>query len=188
MACLVCRLPGDGCLCPSCHSTLAPAAECWIDGLLVRSVFRHEGAARRIVHLLKYSGVVPPGIGRVLADRLPAGAQALMPVPRVMLRRWRYGVDPALELAWAASRVSGIPVSMALSPPAWVRRRAGGAGARRGQARFRLQGPVPPGVVLVDDVVTTGNTLLAAAAATGASVAVTLTSAVRPSSDEAGRG
>lgn len=159
-----------------------------MDGLLVRPVFRHEGAARRVVHLLKYSGVVPPGIGSLLAARLPSDTRALVPVPRVLLRRWRYGVDPALELARAAARVTGIPVTTVMRAPAWVRRRAGGAGVRRGQARFWLAGAVPPGVVLIDDVVTTGSTLLAAAAVTGASVAVTLTSAVRPSSAGARRG
>jgi predicted amidophosphoribosyltransferase len=96
-----------------------------------------------------------------------------------MARRWRYGVDPAFEIARSLSAVAGLPVVAALRAPAWVHRRAGPRRARRGQPRFRRVLPVPPGAVLIDDVVTTGATLLAAAEVTGIKTAVTVTAAMR---------
>lgn len=146
--------------------------------MLVRSAFLHEDPARKLVHRLKYQAMPLVGIGRVLAPLLPRGAAALVPVPRVTLRRWRYGVDPAFELAASLAAASGLPVVKALRAPIWVHRRAGGAGQTHGTPRFRLAVVVPPQAVLVDDVVTTGATLRAAAAVTGITTAVTLTSAL----------
>jgi len=109
---------------------------------------------------------------------VPVGATALVPVPRAWSRRWRYGVDPAVELARALGRVLALPVLPALAPAWWHRRRAGLAGAKRGIPRFRPVRATPAGAVLVDDVVTTGATLRAAAAALGGPcAAVTATAA-----------
>lgn len=180
MSCLACGAPGGVLLCRRCGAALRGAPERWLDGVLVRSAFVHEGPARTLVHRLKYQAVPLPALGRVLAPLVPPGATALVPIPRVTVRRWRYGVDPALEIASSLAAVRGLPVVVALQPPLWVHRRAGGAGAPHGRPRFRAMTPVPPGAVLVDDVVTTGATLLAAASVTGISMAVTITSAVRP--------
>lgn len=144
------------------------------------AAFRHEGPARTMVHRLKYGAVPVPFLGDAVAGIVPDDATALVPVPRVTLRRWRFGVDPALEVARRAAAVRGLPVVEALAPPLWVHRRAGPAGADRGRPRFRLARQVPQGAVLVDDVVTTGTTLAAAAAVSGLRRAVTITSAVRP--------
>lgn len=140
----------------------------------MRSAYRHDGAARSLVHRLKYHAAPLPGVGRLLSGLLPDSARALVPVPRVAVRRWRYGVDPARELALALGAASGLPVVEALRPPLWVHRRAGPAQAARGTPRFAVVIEPPRGAVLVDDVVTTGTTL-AAAAICGATLAITLT-------------
>jgi len=158
---------------------LRPAPVRWVGGIVVWSAFVHDGPARALVLRLKYRAAPAPGIGRVLLPLLPAGATALVPVPRVAARRWRYGVDPALEIARSLAMESGLPIVAALRAPAWVHRRAGARGAPHGQPRFRRMCPIPPGAVLVDDVVTTGATLGAAARVTGITRALTLTSAPR---------
>ena len=180
MSCVACGEPGGGVLCRRCSAALHPAPERWLGGVLVRSAFIHEGAARALVHRLKYQALPFPAVGRVLAPLLPPAATALVPIPRVTARRWRYGVDPALEIARSLAAVTRLPVVTALRAPAWVHRRAGRTGEVHGRARFRRGAPAPPGAVLVDDVVTTGTTLLAAAAVTGITTAVTFTSALRP--------
>jgi predicted amidophosphoribosyltransferase len=96
-----------------------------------------------------------------MADLIDGDARALVPVPRVLVRVWSYGVDPALELAVALGRITGLPVVLAIRRPIWWRRRAGPAGAIRGEPRFRKRRSVG-GAVLIDDVVTTGRTLSAA--------------------------
>lgn len=181
MICVGCREACPGVVCPECARDLVAPSEVWLGGVLVRSAFRHEGVARVLVHRLKYGATPLPGLARAVAGVLPATATALVPVPRTTLRRWRYGVDPALEIARWVGALTGLAVVRALGAPWWVHRRAGGAGAVHGRPRFRRTGvPVPAGAVLVDDVVTTGTTLVAASAVTGLSIAVTVTSAVRP--------
>jgi predicted amidophosphoribosyltransferase len=96
---------------------------------------------------------------------MPADATCLVPVPRVLARMWRYGVDPAATLSRALARRTGLPVERVLGRPFWWAGRAGPAGAIRGDPVFRAVRPSPPGAVLVDDVLTTGATLCAAAGA-----------------------
>jgi predicted amidophosphoribosyltransferase len=164
-------------LCPGCARLLRAVPPRWIGGVLIRSAFAHEDPARAMVHRLKYQAAPANRIGRLLVPQVPQTARALVPVPRVRLRRWRYGVDPALELARALGGVTGLPVICALAAPIWLPRRAGSAGRIRGCPRFECLEPVPAEAVLVDDVVTTGTTLVAAARATGLATAVTLTAA-----------
>jgi predicted amidophosphoribosyltransferase len=146
----------------------------------VRSAFAHEGAARLLIHRLKYEGVPMARICEALACRLPADAAALVPIPRVVARVWRYGVDPAREIAAALSKATGLPVVDCLRPSVWDRRRAGTSAATRHRPAHRLAGTTPPRGVLVDDVVTTGSTVASAAAVSGLRRAVTLTAALRP--------
>jgi predicted amidophosphoribosyltransferase len=147
--------------------------------VLIRSAFGHVDPARAMVHRLKYRAAPAGRLGVLLAPLVPVGTSALVPIPRVRLRRWRYGVDPALELARSLGAVTGLPVVAALVPPLWLHRRAGPAGSLRGEPRFTVRMALPPGAILIDDVVTTGATLVAAAAVTGIRGAVTLTAAVR---------
>ena len=172
VTCLACAsrtVPGER-LCARCRAGFTPGGERRLaGGVLVRSAFVHRGTARLLVHRLKYGGQAAAAslLAAAMARAVPEGATALVPVPRARSRRWRYGVDPAVELARGLGRVLTLPILPALAPEWWHRRRAGPAGAKRGVPRFRMVRPMPPGAVLVDDVVTTGATLRAAAAALG---------------------
>jgi predicted amidophosphoribosyltransferase len=103
-----------------------------------------------------------------MAERVPRSAAGLVPVPRAVLRRLRYGVDPAVALADAVSRRTGIPVMPLLRAPAWWSSHAKQPRHGRAGPRFvaRLAAPDAT-VVLVDDVATSGATLTAAAGALG---------------------
>jgi predicted amidophosphoribosyltransferase len=135
-------------------------------GLLVLPGLRHEGPARRLVHRLKYRG--DPAAARVLAASiaplLPPDTRALVPVPRAQLRSWRYGVDPALELARALAG-PGLAVVRALRAEWWWPGHTGRNIEGRRPPSFRPTGAAPSGSVLVDDVVTTGATFRAASRA-----------------------
>jgi predicted amidophosphoribosyltransferase len=99
-----------------------------------------------------------------LEERLPP--LPLVPIPRAVSRRLRYGIDPALVIAQALAARSGSPVLQVLRRPWHSRRRAGGD-HRRPVTGFRVSPFTAPEVIVVDDVVTTGSTLLAAVAALG---------------------
>lgn len=138
-------------------------------GVVVIAAYRHNGAARKMVHGLKYHGL--NGSLVVLADamaaRLPAAAEALVPVRRARLRRWRHGVDPAFELARAIGHATHTPVADVLRAPLWWPRHAGRRDELRGSVGFAARAVASPKWVLVDDVATTGSTIDAAAAALG---------------------
>ncbi|MDH3539563.1 MAG: hypothetical protein OEP52_06185 [Acidimicrobiia bacterium] len=149
--------------------------------LVVRGAFVHDGLARRLVHDLKYRALARPAqaLAPAMAARLPTGTTALVPVPRSMVRRLRLGVDPGLELALAVGGRTGLRVDRALAPPLWQARHAGKGRDRRSPVCFAARRPARPGTVIVDDVLTTGATLVAAHRALGPGVigAVTATSA-----------
>lgn len=148
--------------------------------ILVRSRWFHGGGVVQVVHDLKYRATcgTATGLATSLVDLVPADTAALVPVPRALVRRLRYGVDPAWEVARHLSRLTGIPIVRALEPPLWRPQHAG----RSSASPPRFRGRAAPGrSLLVDDVVTTGATLLAAATTCGARRAVTLTSAIGPS-------
>ena len=128
--------------------------------------FAHEDTARGLMHLMKYQGVVTLAemISDRLAERLPP--LPLVPIPRAVSRRIRYGIDPALVIAQALAARSGSPVLRVLRRPWHSTQRAGGD-HRHAVSRFGVTPFENPSVILVDDVVTTGATLLAAMAALG---------------------
>lgn len=166
MLCLSCAEPSAERVCTSCRSTLRPAPDRLLpSGVMVRAAFAHEGAARIIVHRLKYRPVA--GLAAWLASqcRIETRHAVFVPIPRSPIRLARSGVDPAQELAAAlAVRFDGTVVR-ALRPPLWWPRHAGGTRSERAPVRFRSRTPVDGTVILVDDVVTTGVTAESAVAA-----------------------
>lgn len=182
MPCLACRSWVDGPVCPDCRAALRPGGDRLVAGrLLVRSAWLHDGPARALVHRLKYEGLLAAAVPLAvpLVAVLPPETSALVPVPRATWRRVRLGVDPGLELARALSGLAGIPVVRALRPPLAAPRHAGRDRGSRSAPVFARRSPVPDGAVLVDDVLTTGRTLVGALAALGGGVrhAVTGTAA-----------
>lgn len=177
MFCLGCGAVGGGVICAACRTSLRVAPERHLASVgVVRSALAHETVARRLVHLLKYKGVVAAAavLAGEMAPMVPAGA-AIVPVPRLGWRRLKYGIDPATELARQLSHLTGQPLVRVLRAPFTGPVRAG---REHGSAPIYTQtAPLPPGpLVLVDDVVTTGATLQAAAV-NGVIGAVTATSA-----------
>lgn len=178
MVCLACRAWSRTALCDACAATLRPAPDAHV-GFVVRPALAHIGAGRVLVLRLKYEGV--PAAGRVLAAamvaRLPPGARTLVPIPRSLPRRVRFGVDPGRTLAGAMGRMTGLPVADLLRPEWWHRPNAGQSRGLRRVPRFDVVRQPPPGTVIVDDVLTTGATLVAAHGVLGPNVvgAVTAT-------------
>ncbi|MCL1595534.1 MAG: hypothetical protein M3132_14390, partial [Actinomycetia bacterium] len=97
--------------------------------------------------------------------RLPANATSIVPVRRSAARRVKYGIDQAYFLASAVGAIVDLPVIDAVAPPLWWPRRAGATVQKRTAVDFRRRRDVGDGVVLVDDVLTTGMTILSAARA-----------------------
>lgn len=184
MVCLSCHRPTSGRLCTSCTATLRPAPERVLPGgLRLVAPFTHEGVARDLVHLLKYRGVTFHATlaAEALADRMPR--LPLVPVPRALSRRLRYGVDPSRILAAELAARLGVPVLDLLRTHIHMPRRAGRNRAV-GLPAFTPRRSISAPVVLVDDVATTGATLVAAATALGwenVTMAVVANSAPVPS-------
>lgn len=148
---------------------------------VVRSGFVHEGAARTLVHRLKYEAIIAAGhllAAEGMAHLMPHDARVLVRVPRTRWRTLRYGVDPTAVLADRLSALTGVPVVDALVPPMFGRRHAGRGVSQRHAPTFSRSAEPPPGAVLLDDVLTTGTTLEAAAAALGGRAVAAITATV----------
>jgi predicted amidophosphoribosyltransferase len=147
---------------------MRPAPEMLLAGeVRVLAAFAHEGAARRLVHNLKYGG---PGsyadlVAEMLAPRLPRAP--LVPIPRVWTRLLKHGIDPAEMIAGRLSRLLGVPVVGCMERPLHRSRRAGTDHSST-VGPFQITA-VPSEMILVDDVVTTGATIVAAARSVGSS-------------------
>lgn len=146
---------------------MRPAADRILDGgLRLVAAFEHSGAAQTLIHHLKYRGLTDYAeiVSRMLSSRLPR--MPLVPVPRAMSRKVKYGVDPALVIACALGKKLHTPVIEALAPPLHAPRRAGRDHSRAVRP-FRLRSTLRYPVILVDDVITTGATVTAAVDAIG---------------------
>lgn len=169
-------------ICGRCRQLLdAAGIDHFCTGLPVASAFLHAGPARRLVHRLKYEGIVAAGnvLAVAMVPLLPSTASSLVPVPRALARRIRYGVDPAVVLARLVARRTGLRVVAGLRPAVWWPHHAGADRGDRGIPRFHRNGDVPSGAVLIDDVVTTGATLRRALEVSGATHSLTATAAGR---------
>ena len=169
MWCLACEQFSSLQLCIRCLGNLERAPHTVTrSGLVVRPAFVHEGAARTLVTKLKYQGLadIADLFARELVAHVPTEALLLVPIPRVLVRKVRYGSDPAVLLAKCLGVRTGLPVSEVLMAPVWTRRSTSRSIEGRQNRSFRAKNEVR-GWVLVDDVMTTGGTLSAAARALG---------------------
>lgn len=149
-----------------CRASMRKAPELLLGGeVRLVAAFAHEGAARHLVHNLKYGGVTSYAdlVAALLAPRLPRAP--LVPIPRAWSRRLKYGADPAELIAGRLSQLMGVPIIKGLRRPLHRPQRAGGDHSEP-VGRFVAR-PLPMDLVLVDDVVTTGATILGAVASVG---------------------
>jgi predicted amidophosphoribosyltransferase len=174
--CAGCGGPGSW-YCVACRDGSDPIVR-RVDAMVLTAAGAHEGPLREAIHRLKYGN--EPGLaaelgaliaGRIAADlALGVRIDALVPVRAHPRRERERGYDQATGLGAVAAALAGIPLL-----PAVHRLRAGPAQATLGQVERRanvhgafagvagsLRGLQ---VALIDDVATTGATLLDAAAA-----------------------
>jgi ComF family protein len=169
-------------LCPACTSTLQPVrrlAKLADSEIPCITRFEPAPALFELVHALKYEAFVElaPWLGLRLAAAARRGfglGAVLVPVPLHPERERERGFNQSALLAECVARRLGCSVGVGLLE----RRRATAPQAnldRSGRAAnvagaFIRAAPLPPGaarIVLVDDVVTTGETARAALAALG---------------------
>ena len=160
LCCLACAAPASV-LCDSCRRSVERAPARSVGSIVVTPAFRHRGAAARLVHNLKYRRCRASAqlLGTAMAARIPDTATCVVPVPRSIARRIRYGVDQTSLLAAVVSAECGLPVVRSIRAPLWWRRRAGLHRRGRRPIPFAARRPLPRGAVIVDDVITTGSTI-----------------------------
>ncbi|HOE97054.1 MAG TPA: ComF family protein [Candidatus Sumerlaeota bacterium] len=153
---------------------LCPPAGAHYQGVL--AVVGYNDASQALVHRFKYHRRLEVGeaIARLMADdlrrplsQLHGRLDCVAPVPLHWRRRWERGFNQSLLLARAVSQASGIELNPALlRRKRHTRRQALVPRASRAQnVRGAFALAVEPGalagrgVLLVDDVVTTGSTI-----------------------------
>ncbi len=190
--CVSCREFGAF-MCERCRASMTRAAEprcalCWMLGparecsrcryrrpafKAARAVFVYEGAARDAVHALKFRGV--SAVARDMAGSMAEAVvrweppvTAIVPVPLAGLRRRLRGYNQSDLLARDIARLTGLPVRrnalIKRYTPPQTQQADEEARRRNMEGAFRPGRPaITGGVLLVDDVMTTGATLEACA-------------------------
>ncbi|WP_277870642.1 ComF family protein [Thermorudis peleae] len=172
---------------PQCHRcgtpTPMPQSQCWRCQnwppvlVTVRAPFRFDGPVRQAIHQLKYRGVrgAAPQLGRYLAAYAATELSsirgqtswAVVPIPLHPTRQRERGFNQAALLAKPVADALGIPVIHGLVRQQATRPQVGQSYAARqrnvaGAFAWRQGKQMPSAVILVDDVVTTGATMVAA--------------------------
>jgi ComF family protein len=177
-ACLTRLVPIREPLCARCGAPVAwpvqRCAECAgrrLSFALARSAIAYEGPAVELVRAWKEGGRrrLAQLAARFMVGSMPTPlADAVTFVPSVHERELWRGHNPARALAGELAAAWALPVRPLLARASSARRQRGlGLAERRANVReaFAATERVPPHVVLVDDVYTSGATVNAAAGA-----------------------
>lgn len=169
--CGVCSVPGDFTRCQACAEAVRA-----FDG--IRAPFRYGGTIRQAILALKYGGIkaAAPQLGDLLADFLkanPLAGEVVAPVPMHGRRLRERGYNQAELLARRVARHCNLRYEEnLLFRTRQVQPQAGiGSAAERAvnvadSIGVSASGDVAGvGIILVDDVATTGSTLETCAAA-----------------------
>ncbi len=159
--------------CPTCRAALRPYPHNdpppGLDAMLVPWLY--EGPLRQAIHRMKYRSQrrIAAPLGDLLAEYLrrhPQSVDALIPVPLHATRLAERGFNQSSELATRIARATGIPLVSGLE-----RCRDTGHQAQLSRRErhdniaaafvWNVYAPPPARVLLVDDVLTTGATLVA---------------------------
>jgi predicted amidophosphoribosyltransferase len=163
-ACAACDRPGPA-LCARCTPAPSALVPFELGDTPACAVASYDGALRAAIVAMKRGERDPLEPLAALFDRVPIAA-TLVPVPTSRARSGQRGFDQAVQLARRVARRRSIPLAEVLV-------KHGGAQAGRGRAarleaagRFSVRrgAVLPPAVTLLDDVCTTGATLIDAAA------------------------
>ncbi len=142
--------------------------------IVVFSIGPYDGPLKKILHDLKFAGLKPLAatIGRKLAERLQAGRRELgldliIPVPLHDSRLWKRGFNQAGEIACAIGRPLNLPVESEILYLTRKTHQQAKLAAEEREANIRgAYGVNDPqgrlagrGILLVDDITTTGATL-----------------------------
>jgi predicted amidophosphoribosyltransferase len=189
--CQACGVTGPA-VCPACLAGLvavpvggsATTVEADLDRCC--ALFAFEGTGRDLVVALKYRNARHLGrlLGPAMADLVdPTGIDVVTWAPTSRRRRADRGYDQSRLLARSVARALGRPCRSLLRRAPGPTQTGRTLAQRQAGPRFVARHPCPPGVLVVDDVVTTGATLAAAGRALrdhGAQRVTALTAARTP--------
>lgn len=161
-------------LCVTCRALLRPQLQSHSPlqteiGPHLLTLGRYKGVLRRSIRALKYGGArdLAGPLGRAMAAGIPTEWQiaAVVPVPLHRRRQRERGYNQAELLAQEIAQQVGVPCLNLLTRTRATEQQAKRHASERAgnlAGAFRLSGTLPSGtVLLVDDVMTTGATLLA---------------------------
>lgn len=173
-------------LCLSCHTQLQEteyhqnpkenelyqrmAGRVPIDGAVAFCHFDKGGRMQRLIKALKYQQATGVAIylgefyGRLLANSdFLSGIEVLVPVPLHPHKQRQRGYNQAEKIAQGISQSTGLPVNkhslFRKRKTATQARKAGSARWENVAGAFEIRDELPKGILLIDDVVTTGATL-----------------------------
>ena len=189
---------GRDCLCPLCAAgmqrtgyhrdpdnalAMRLAGRIPFDRATGHFLYSPEAPVAMLIHDMKYRGMhrVARELGRLTGEELAAagwlaGIDVLVPVPLHWIKHMRRGYNQAEELARGIGEGSGLPVERALRA---IRGHKSQTRVSREQRAVNVRGIFRPRhpdrvagrhILLIDDVCTTGATLVAAAEALLAAV------------------